>query len=113
MHHITKETLELMPQEIAGYYQACGINLKDQEADQLYSVTEGWISALYLLMLEYIAEGSYTPAKNIYKLIEKAIYAPLSDEIKEFVITMCIFDSFTHEQAVHMWGTEDTGDASG
>ncbi|PKM76472.1 MAG: helix-turn-helix transcriptional regulator [Firmicutes bacterium HGW-Firmicutes-15] len=109
LHHISKETLELVPQEIAGYYHACGIKLKSSEADQLYALTEGWISALYLLMLEYIAEGRYTSAKNIYTLMEKAIYDPLSDEIKEFVITMCIFENFTHEQAVHMWGTEDTG----
>ncbi len=110
LHHINKETLEFTPREITGYYRMCGINLKDIEADQLYSVTEGWISALYLFMLEYIAEGSYTPTKSIYKLIEKAVYTPLSDEIKEFVITMCIFDSFTYEQAVHMWGKENTGE---
>jgi len=106
--HITKETLELMPKEIAGYYRGCGITLKDTEADRLYSVTEGWISALYLFMLEFIAEGSYTPAKNIHKILEKAVYAPLADEIKDFLLTMCIFDSFTHEQAVHMWGEGNT-----
>ncbi|MEN6325192.1 MAG: LuxR C-terminal-related transcriptional regulator [Syntrophomonas sp.] len=109
LHHVGKETLKLMPQEITGYYQACGINLKSNEADRLYAVTEGWISALYLFMLEYIAEGSYTPAKSIYTLIEKAVFRPLSDEIKELVITMCIFESFTHEQAVHMWRKENTG----
>lgn len=107
LHHINKETLEFMPHEIIEYYQGCGINLKGIEADQLYSITEGWISALYLLMLEYIAQGSYTPAKNIYTLIEKAVYKPLPHEIKEFVITMSIFESFTYEQAVHMWDTEN------
>ncbi len=108
--HITKEMLELRPEEIAGYYKACGINLKEIEADELYSVTEGWISALYLFMLELITEGNYTPAKNIYKILEKAVYSLLSEEIKEFMLTMCIFNSFTQEQAVHMWGQENTGE---
>ncbi len=110
LHHISKETLELMPKEIAGYYKVCGIIIKDMEADQLHSVTEGWISALYLFMLEYIAQGSYTPAENIYNLIEKAVYAPLADEIKEFIITLCIFDNFTYELAAHMWGKQNAGE---
>ena len=110
LHHITKETFEFAPKEIAEYYKACGISLKDIDADKLYSLTEGWITALYLFMLEFIAEGSYTPEKNIYKLIEKAIYTPLYEEIKDFLLTRCIFDSFTLEQAVHMWGKENTGE---
>lgn len=110
LYHITKETLELIPREIAGYYKACGIILKDREADHLYSVTEGWISALYLLMLDYITQGGYRPAESIYKLLEKAVYTPLPDETKDFVITMCIFDSFTLEHAADMW---EKGNASG
>jgi hypothetical protein len=77
-------------------------------ADRLYSVTEGWISALYLFMLELIAQGSFTPAKNIYGIFERAVYMPLAEEIKEFILSWCIFDSFTYEQALHMWGEENT-----
>ncbi len=110
LHYIGKETFELLPKEIAEYYRACGISLSGEETDRLYALTEGWISALYLFMLELAAEGSYTPENNIYKLIEKAIYKPLSAETKEFLLTMCIFDSFTPEQAVHMWGKENTGE---
>lgn len=110
LYHITKETLEFMPEEITAYYKACGIKIKESEAYQLHSVTEGWISALYLLMLEYISQGSYTPAESIYKLIEKAVYTHLSDEIKEFFLNMCIFKSFTYDQAVHMWGQENAAD---
>jgi len=108
LYHITKENFELTPKEIVEYYKVCGISLKGTEADKLYSMTEGWISALYLFMLEFIAVGSYTPEKNIYKLIEKAIYIPFSEEVKAFLLTMCIFDNFTLEQAVHMWGKENT-----
>ena len=110
LHYIAQATFELEPKEIVAYYETCGIRIKAGEADRLYALTEGWISALYLLMLDFVASGSYTPETNIYKLIEKAIYAPLSAEIKEFLLTMCIFDSFTSEQAAHMWGKEDTGE---
>lgn len=55
LHYISKETFELLPNEIMAYYKTCGITLGDSEAQQLYADTEGWISALYLIMLEYVA----------------------------------------------------------
>ncbi len=58
-------------------------------------------------MLEYAAVGSYSPTGSIYKLIEKAVYKPLHEEIKEFLAMLCIFDSFTLKQAVFMWGNEN------
>ena len=108
-HHITKETFKLRPKEIIKYYRLCGISLKDIEADKLFSFTEGWISALYLLMLNYIEDGNFTTMVNIYKLVEKAVYTSFSEEIKDFLLTICIFDSFTLEQASHMWQKENAG----
>ena len=105
--HITKETFELMPDDIMKYYKLCGISLKDTEADKLYATTEGWISALYLLMLNSKEEGSFVITNNIYKLVENAIYNPFSEAIKDFLLCLCIFDSFTMKQAVHMWGNEN------
>ncbi|HWR28995.1 MAG TPA: LuxR C-terminal-related transcriptional regulator [Negativicutes bacterium] len=107
LHLIAKETLELTPQEIAEYYRVCGISLDEEEIQRLHALTEGWISALYLFMLELRSHGSYTPEANIYKLIEKTVYDPFAAETKEFLLTMSLFDSFTHEQAAYMWGNEN------
>jgi LuxR family maltose regulon positive regulatory protein len=116
-HHITKETLELTPDEITKYYKLCGISLKADQINKLYEYTEGWISALYLLMLNFIKEGSFEAEisgsqapliPNIYNLLEKAVYAPLSEELKDFLLTVCIFDNFTKEQAAHIWQRPNT-----
>lgn len=103
LKHITKETFEFDSNEIKAYYKLCGISIKDYEADKLYTLTEGWISALYLLMLNYLEDGSFSSPSNIYKLVEKTLYMPFPDEIKEFLQVICIFDSFSLRQAVHMW----------
>lgn len=107
LHYITQEAFEFEPKEIIRYYKLCGINIKDEEAKKLHSFTEGWISALYLIMLNFISEGDYTSSVSIYNLVEKAIYKPFSHEIKEFLLTMCIFDRFTLEQAFYMWQKEN------
>ena len=103
---IDKETFEFKPKEIKNYYKLCGHSIQDDKADKLYSFTEGWISALYLLMLNYEDIDSLVAAADIYKLLEKAVYAPLAEDTKDFLLTMCIFDRFTLEQAIYMWGNE-------
>lgn len=108
LHHITKETLEFTPDEIAKYYKKCGISIKDTEAKNLYSYTEGWISALYLFMLNFLEEGNFSNTADINNLIERAIFASFSEDIKEFLITLCAFDFFTFKQASYMWEKENT-----
>lgn len=103
LYHIKKEIFELTPKEIKGYFKICGFTLSDYEAQELYSDTEGWISALYLFMLEYETKGSYTPADSIFKLLEKSVYICLTEEMREFLMTLCIFDCFTLKQAEYMW----------
>lgn len=107
LFHIKKEIFELKSDEITKYYKLCGINLKKSEAEKLYSMTEGWISALYLLMLNFKATGNFATTENIYKLIEKNIFDPFSENIKDFLIDMSIFDNFTLKQANFIWGNEN------
>lgn len=108
LYHIKKEIFELTPKEIKGYFKICGFMLSDYEAQKLYSDTEGWISALYLFMLEYAVKGNYTPAESIFKLLEKSIYTSLTVEMKDFLMSLCIFDCFTLKQAEYMWEKENT-----
>jgi len=103
VNHIKKDALELTLEDIVSYYRLCGLALKEKEAHWLYAYTEGWISALYLLALSYQAEGTFATPSSITALMEKTVYAPFSDEIKEFLMTVCFFDAFTSEQAAHMW----------
>ncbi len=108
LYHIPKETFEFDVSEIKAYYRLCGISLKNSEADRLLAFTEGWISALYLLMLNYKAEGSFETTVNIYSLVEKAVFMPFSDEIKELLLNLAVFKNFTADLAVHMCEKDNT-----
>ena len=102
LYHIKKEGFELSQKEIIDYYKHFEISLTESEAGELYKLTEGWISALCLLMLNFKENGSLLTSVNIYKLVEQAVYDPFSDEIKKFLVLMSIHNSFTSEQARYM-----------
>ncbi len=106
LNYITKETLEFLPKDIIKYYRLCGITIKAIEADELYSFTEGWISALYLLMLKFDMDNSYIFKADIYTLIDKVVYTPLAEIHRDFLVNMCIFDNFTINQAAYVWNGE-------
>lgn len=109
LYHITKESLELNPCEIADYYRLCGIALTETEAASLHKLTEGWISALYLMMLDYIEEGAFAPVTNLLSLIGKAVYEPFTEEIREFLPMLSLFDGVTTAQAEFVWGKGNAG----
>ena len=108
LYHIEKEFFELTSVEVTEYYRLCGVSLRPDEAEKLCKLTEGWISALYLLLLSFRETGNLVTTNNIQKLVESAIYEPFSQKIKEFLLSLCLFDSFTFGQAVHMWNIEET-----
>jgi len=107
LYHIKKESFEFSQKEIIDYYKCCGISITASEADELYTLTEGWISALYILMLNFKEGGSLLSSINIYKLLEQAVYDPFPDEIKKFLLSMSIYNSFTPEQAAYMMPDSD------
>jgi len=107
LNHVTKEVLEFLPKDIVKYYKLCGITIKSAEADELYSFTEGWISALYLLMLKFDLDRSYLFQDDIYALLDEVVYIPFAENYKDFLVTMCIFDSFTINQAEYVWNGEN------
>lgn len=98
--HIGKEAFEFQPKDIRRYYLQCGIRLKEAEAQELYQVTEGWVSALYLILLDRQGKSIISHQTDIDRLMEHAIYRHLSDETKEMLLSLCLFEGFTLEQAV-------------
>ena len=108
VNYVQKDSLELSREDIVSYYRLCGFAPEEKEMEWIYSYTEGWISALYLLMLSYQAEGAFITPSNITTLLEKTVYAPFSDEIKDLLNSICFFDTFTLEQAAHMWKKDDS-----
>ncbi len=107
LYHIAQESFELSSKDIMAYYNLCGVLISETQAEYLYSKTEGWISALYLMLLSFLEDGMLEPPDSIYKLIEKIVYGPLSDELKEFSLKLSIFDKFTKHQAAFICGDKN------
>ncbi|MGE4485297.1 MAG: hypothetical protein AB7C97_09345 [Oscillospiraceae bacterium] len=97
---------ELTAEEISQYFQLYGFNLPDETIETIFEISEGWVSAVYLIMQRYADTGRLEFGKSIERLFATAVIPRYS--AKEIVIlkSLCIFDSFTPQQAVYVTGTE-------
>ena len=107
VNYITKNCLEFEKDDIKKYYKLCGINLNTLNIDDVYKKSEGWISAIYLIMLNYIEYNTIEISEDIYELVEKLVYDPFEDKFKDFLLRLCVFDQFTLEQVKFVTGDEN------
>lgn len=83
-----------------------GIRLSGDELENIYANTEGWVAAIRLQILNYREEGSLNYTRGIEALVEAAFWNRLTQEDKEFLISVSVLDSFTPGQAAMMIGMD-------
>lgn len=102
VNYIDHNVLAFDKNDISSYCRNCGVKLEDEEADFLFKYTEGWISAVYLQMVQYKNNGKFDINANIDNLMANAIWDKLSIKEQDFLTAIGIFDSFTLRQAIYV-----------
>lgn len=108
IHFIRKDSFILSPADIKDYYQLHGVPLGDHDAVLLFHNTEGWISALYLQLQRYLKDGMIVQLQSVFDLIQQEVYCFFTDELKEFLHAVCMFEVFCFEQADFVWKKDNT-----
>lgn len=90
----------------ASLFRMDGIRLTDNEIENIYMSTEGWVSAIRLQMINFKETGSFDLAADIGQLVENAIWKRLSSDEKDFLLSVSVMDSFTDSQAAILMGKE-------
>ena len=113
LNHITKSYFELDVSEIQKYYVLCGISLNENEAKSLYKYCGGWISVLYIQMLDYIENKRFHSTNNIHFLVEKIINNKFSEKAKTNFLKLCFCEDFTVEKLKFILESTDVSEFIG
>lgn len=90
----------------AALFRMEGIRLSGNELENVFTSTEGWVSAIRLQIINYKETGSFDYTADIEHLVETAIWNRLTCEEKDFLLSVSIIDSFTARQAAIMLNRE-------
>lgn len=99
---VEQSLMAFSKEEICQFFKLNGIMLKEEEEKQIYEYTEGWISAIYLVLLDYKQSGYFKNKGGINHLIHSFIFEKMSDEGKQILMMLSLIDDFQIEQAVYI-----------
>ena len=100
---IRDEDFIFSPEDIAAYFMAAGFVLTREQAAQAFQLTEGWIMALSLQMLCFMAHGCFEPG-GMTTLMEHAFWQRLTPDEQDFLLRSSIFPKLTLGQATALYG---------
>ena len=83
-----------------------GIRLSEEELENVFLNTEGWVSAIRLQILNYKQTGAFDHTADIEHLVDAAIWRRLSDEEQHFLLSVSVMDSFSVRQAIIISGCD-------
>lgn len=93
---INEDDLRFSRDEMDEYFRVMGVELDEHVMSEVYTYTDGWIFAIYLVGLatkKGELQNSVFPAKiDIFELIENEIFAVASKELQDFLVRISAVD---------------------
>jgi LuxR family transcriptional regulator, maltose regulon positive regulatory protein len=104
-YQLQSSLFELSSDEIKEYFHLFDLEITDEIAQNVQRITEGWVTAVYLLCRNYMEQGVLKTGADMNELIETTILKRYSIREKELLMKLSILSSFTPEQVTFI--TED------
>lgn len=92
-------------EETAELFELNGFSLSEQELEELYSYTIGWIAPTYLVLLDYASHQNISVIAQSAELIKTAVYDQLDEEAQHILMMLAPVEKFTLEMGEYI--TED------
>lgn len=112
INRITSEDLRLGKEDFYEYLKIYGIELDQIEnkadLEALYDKSEGWISMIYISVLNYLRTRKSDTSADMEHLVTRVIYESCSKNTRHFLSFLMGIQDFTKEQADFFNGGEDS-----
>lgn len=99
LNKIATEDLCLSRKDVRNYLDLYKLPLSDDEADKIYEKSEGWISMIYVTVLNYLRMGKSELSADMEHLVDRVAYASCSKATQHFLSYLVFLPDFTKEQA--------------
>lgn len=108
LNRITSEDLRLSEEDLNRYIQMYHLDIAKEEVGQIYEKSEGWISMIYVSVLNYLRTGRSDLSSDMEHLVDRVAYENCSKTVQHFLSYLVFLQDFTKEQADFFNGGEDS-----
>ncbi|WP_297423117.1 LuxR C-terminal-related transcriptional regulator [Clostridium sp.] len=96
--------------ETIEFFEINGINLSQEEKEEVYSYTGGWTSATYLALLQYNSTKTLHNIPKATEIIKTAVFDKFDEITKQILLKLSQVENFTLEQAMYVTENEMAGE---
>lgn len=99
---LTEKSLKFSQDEIQRYFSLMDCELNEQDAEEIYRCTDGWISMVYIIM-KGMQRGLPVGRNNtVDDIIEQNLYNPLDEPSRRVLFLLSALNSFTIPMALYV-----------
>ena len=98
--------LAFTKEESRELFRINGFEINDQEIEEIYNYTMGWVAPTYLILLEYAAHQSISFINESAGLIKTAVYDLLDEETQRIIRLLGPIEKFTVELGEYITGSK-------
>ncbi len=99
---LNQQSLTLSIEQVKEIFKENNVVLSEKEAGEIYKYTEGWISAVYLVLYDYRRNFGIGKFRGANHLLKTAIFDKLHPKIQELYIKMSLFNRFDINSALYI-----------
>jgi len=100
--HISKEDFELTAEDIVIFFDKNHIHISEKDSIALREFSDGWISAIYLQMIDYVQNKRLNNYATIDTLVEETIWDRINARERDFLVGLSKLEHFTLREAKYM-----------
>ncbi|MGN0132520.1 MAG: LuxR C-terminal-related transcriptional regulator [Lachnospiraceae bacterium] len=108
LNKIHTEDLRMSRDDFFNYVHMQQLEINVDDLEQIYEKSEGWISMIYVSVLNYIRVGKSDLSADMEHLVDRVAYATCSKQTQHFLSYLALLPDFTKEQADFFNGGEDS-----
>lgn len=97
-----QDTIAFNFNETVGFFEANGIMMKEKEKEEVYEYTGGWVTAIYLALIQYHNEKTLNNSLKATELIKTAVYDKFDETTKKIILILSLVENFTLDQAIYI-----------
>lgn len=101
---IFQDVFNFQTEDIQKLFKKNGAEIKVEEAERLYAITEGWAAALRLHLAQFLSDGTMSGQMGINELMERSFWKFMDGGQREFFLGLSLLDTFTEVQASRISG---------
>lgn len=99
---LSSQHLKFTDTEICAYCRMMLEGVTEEDLDQICQYTDGWISFIYILLLQLENGIPVGMSTTMEELIEKSLFAPYEKELQDFLLKLSVMEYFTADQAEYV-----------